>query len=842
MKHNILVLVFLLIALHSFTQTLNLPARQTNALSGSQFISLVTNYTLTNRENQIWAEVTSGNIPNFQRNLIPITFTETINSTSYTIKYYTIPDYLAIGNDTDYFLCPMTPLLAQRIADFVGCILPTRKMVNQIWNAATVKLAPSSIPPSSQMTTIPIMSQHNTTVWGQRSAVINAHPLGELVGGDKKDVIISNSIYGNPAPGRVVIYGWHQLNGIPIQPLYAGHEETYADYSHGIRLVQKSITINEATNTISGILQSSTLNSLLSDEGAISIPHYPGTTDSLSTPTVFAITSENSYSLRIVTQVNANIQQYKVQLSDDGITFNAPQYHPSSNTVVTGLLNNHLYFIRIAAIGNSDTTTYSEMLGAVTSACPPKAIIVNGFDRSISGNTYDFIKQHGTAFYHHLTNFSSATNEAIISGLVNLTDYKIADYILGNESTANETFNNTEQTLVKTFLESGGNLFISGGEIAWDLDHSGTTTDKDFYNNYLKATYVNDAPNGQSNTFYQCTPVVGEIFNNISNFSFDDGTHGAYNVSYPDVINGINGGINCLGYVGGTAQNAGISFNGMFPNGSQTGKIVNLGFPFETVYPDSSRFQLMNKILDFFDVQTNVVPPYINTPEIYCQFDTANSLAAIGENLIWYIDSTATLGTSIAPVPSTQNSGTFQYFVSQTIGGCESSRAKITITINPKPAAPQLTAFNDTIYANVTSNVQWYANGTLIIGVSTPFIPISFSGWCIATTTINGCTSDYSIPFIIETSVEKLFSDIFTTCIIYPNPVTNISSLKLIETTDEILETFFFDLSGKQIFSQKPIYSMQTAIDKRNFGQGLYFYKIITKKGTVLCGKFLVTD
>jgi hypothetical protein len=212
-------------------QTLNLPARPAGALTGDQFVSLVTSMSLTDRENEIYAQVMSGNVPDFQRNLIAVTNTQTISSTTYTYTYYVLPDYLAIGCDTNYFLCPMTPLLAQRIADATACTMPTRKMVNQIWTAATLHLSPSTIPPSAQMTTIPVMNDHNVTVWGQRSAVLATHPLGELVGGDKKDVVISNIIYGNPAPGRVVIYGWHYTSGTPIQPLYCGHEDTYADYS-----------------------------------------------------------------------------------------------------------------------------------------------------------------------------------------------------------------------------------------------------------------------------------------------------------------------------------------------------------------------------------------------------------------------------------------------------------------------------------------------------------------------------------------------------------------------------------------------------------------------------------
>jgi len=52
--------------------------------------------------------------------------------------YYVLPDYLAVGSDQNYFLCPMTPILAQRIADYAECTLPTRKMVNEIYFQAKV--------------------------------------------------------------------------------------------------------------------------------------------------------------------------------------------------------------------------------------------------------------------------------------------------------------------------------------------------------------------------------------------------------------------------------------------------------------------------------------------------------------------------------------------------------------------------------------------------------------------------------------------------------------------------------------------------------------------------------
>ena len=197
------------------------------------------------REERLYQEVTSGNVPEFLRHLVPVFSSAAVAEEERTATYYVTPDYLAVGSDSDYFLAPMTPLLAQRLADYLGCMLPTRLMVDQIYAAATCKLAPAPIPPSPEMTTVPVFALHDSIVGAQRSA--HLAPLGSLVGGTKKDVVISNKIYHDlkpSVPRPVVIYGWHQLNGSPIQPLYNGHGEDYADYSHGIRLVQDTVLLD----------------------------------------------------------------------------------------------------------------------------------------------------------------------------------------------------------------------------------------------------------------------------------------------------------------------------------------------------------------------------------------------------------------------------------------------------------------------------------------------------------------------------------------------------------------------------------------------------------------------
>ena len=91
--------------------------------------------------------------------------------------------------------------------------------------------------------------------------------LGELVSGDKKDVVITNRLAVNL--GRIAIYGWHRGPGEPIQPLSTVHGANYADYSHGIRLVSEMALINGKLRSVYDILRDSSAAKVLSDEGPI---------------------------------------------------------------------------------------------------------------------------------------------------------------------------------------------------------------------------------------------------------------------------------------------------------------------------------------------------------------------------------------------------------------------------------------------------------------------------------------------------------------------------------------------------------------------------------------------
>lgn len=255
-------------------QTLSLPPRAPTALTGSQLATntILLSPDLLTREAFIEKEIFSGNVPNFLRRLCPVTINDLDAGGTNLATICVTSDYLALGSDEDYLLIPMTPATAQRIANATGCILPTRKMADTIYASAEVKLPPQPLTPGPTMTTFPVFVNHNDIVRTQRMEALKTHPLGALVAGYKKDVVITARLTN--APNKVAIYGWHRTNGVAIQPLYLGHTAAWVDYSHGIRLVSQTMLLNGQPTNISAALGNSNLFSLLSDEGVIAQPHY----------------------------------------------------------------------------------------------------------------------------------------------------------------------------------------------------------------------------------------------------------------------------------------------------------------------------------------------------------------------------------------------------------------------------------------------------------------------------------------------------------------------------------------------------------------------------------------
>ena len=255
-----------------FAQNLALPPRPANALGGDAFAQKISSLDLDARDRTIADEFLAGNAPDFLRKFCPVNVTNVSDGMTNVGTFFVAPDYLAIGSDTNYFFAPISPDTAQRIADNVDCVLPTPRMVDAIYTAAPVKLAPSPIPPSPAMTTVPVFVQHNKIIWEQRMALTNLYPLGALVAGHKKDVVISQRL--TVSTNNIAIYGWERTNGVPIQPLYLGHAWWWVDYSQCIRLVARTMFVNGKGKSVAEVLGDPKLCGLISDEGVVTNARY----------------------------------------------------------------------------------------------------------------------------------------------------------------------------------------------------------------------------------------------------------------------------------------------------------------------------------------------------------------------------------------------------------------------------------------------------------------------------------------------------------------------------------------------------------------------------------------
>lgn len=285
----------------------------------------------------------------------------------------------------------------------------------------------------------------------------------------------------------------------------------------------------------------------------------------------------------------------------------------STSYTASGLNEGTTYYFRVSATNLGGESFPSETLAVRYDGNETNPIlIVSGFDRmdrSMSVmqagarrhfldrmNTYDYATIAAKAIAEYGQGFDSSSNEAVENGSLNLGNYPVVVWLLGEESQADKTLSSAEQSRVSTYLAAGGQLFISGSEIGFELD--GQNAGRTFYNDILKTSYVSD----DAGT-YGVVPVGGTIFDGLSAFSFDNGSL-VYDVDYPDTLAPLGGSIVCLQYSTGT--NAAIQYDGAY-------RLVNFGFPYETITDPGARTLVMARVLDFFDLEgeVNIVPDLV---------------------------------------------------------------------------------------------------------------------------------------------------------------------------------------------------------------------------------------
>lgn len=303
---------------------------------------------------------------------------------------------------------------------------------------------------------------------------------------------------------------------------------------------------------------------------------------------------------------------YRVWTSPDKLAFSLHSEVSDAELQFAAALNQPLA-VRITALSAGGESFPSTTLSVVPSCTMSRALIVSGFER-LDGfsvpkedmspwyldspyrfdqsrmNTFDYAVDHGAALHTAGVAFDSVESSVIDSGLMDLSGYEFVDWILGEESTVDETFSTVEQQVVSDYVESGGRLFVSGAELAWDLHFKGSPSDQAFCEDIFGLSYGSD----DAGTYLLASGV-----------SFTS----QYDVDYPDVFTPLTG-IPRWYYEGGGVAAV------------QQGNVLAAGFPLETISDTAARASMMGEVLD-------LVGAAFESPLGTCDEDVAEDTAPV---------------------------------------------------------------------------------------------------------------------------------------------------------------------------------------------------------------------
>lgn len=323
---------------------------------------------------------------------------------------------------------------------------------------------------------------------------------------------------------------------------------------------------------------------------------------------------------------DADLRGFRIHYSNDGTTF---QVRESENTL-TSLIDRRTYsyglpnplYLKIFAVDTANPanlSVQSDVYGIRTINDGRKILIVDGFNRFLNGGSYnlgyhDFIIRFAESGSF---SFESVHHSAVRTGDVNLSDYQTVFWMSGDENPAEPVFNQSEMNAIKTFLEEGGNLFLSGSEIAQNLYQYGAqdSTLIKYMKDYLKIQYAD----GDANLNYGIVSDSTGIFSNAL-IPFGLTAQGSpYLEDAPDVITGEPGSSEFIKY--NITKPAGIYYSGTFGESSVQAKLVFLGFPYETIGSKPLRMQFMTDLLNFFYSVSSSSESYgVSVPEQFVAY------------------------------------------------------------------------------------------------------------------------------------------------------------------------------------------------------------------------------
>ncbi len=222
----------------------------------------------------------------------------------------------------------------------------------------------------------------------------------------------------------------------------------------------------------------------------------------------------------------------------------------------------------------------------------------------IAGNTFDYSYIHGKALLNNGFSFCSVSDESVWDGKISLTKYSFVDFIFGEEKKTLPPKSNSPrgiefQTIpdalkekIRTYLQLGGKIFMSGSYIGSDLYTDSDSAGIRFANEVLRFKLKN----GHASRTGEVFTVNDKFLKDTNPFSFNTSfNERIYKVEAPDQLGAVNGSEVLLRY-SENEFSAAVGF-------SEGRGAVIFGFPFETINDELKRNDIMKAVINYLGVK-----------------------------------------------------------------------------------------------------------------------------------------------------------------------------------------------------------------------------------------------